>query len=141
MIIFRASFFYKKALCSFVITFIIMFKYVKTGKYNEHMRQKSRDEVSALLFFFIFSSWDKISSWQKRVNSKRDFTIDSDDLIAGRVSSLDEISRVYTLWEIFAFLSRLFGYIEKRLNNETMVNFKVYDVTDWTTNNFNTHIA
>ena len=31
--------------------------------------------------------------------------------------------------EIFTFLSRAFGYIEKQLNKKTMVNFKIYDVT------------
>ena len=44
-------------------------------------------------------SWDEISSRQKRVNSKRHFTIDRNDFILGRVSSWDEISRVNTLWE------------------------------------------
>ena len=72
----------------------------------EHIRQKlkkyahfkisSRDEVFTRLFFF-FSSRDEISSRQKRVNSKRHFTIDRDDFIPGRVSSRDEISRVNTL--------------------------------------------
>ena len=42
---------------------------------------------------------------------------------------------------IFIFLSRVFGYIEKHLDKKSMVNFKIYDVTDWTTNNYNTHIA
>ena len=39
--------------------------------------------------------------------------------------------------EIFTFLSWLFGYVEKRLDKKAMVNFKIYDVTDWTTNNYN----
>ena len=43
------------------------------------------------------SSWDKISSQQKRVNSKIHFTIDRDDFIPRRVSSRDEISRANTL--------------------------------------------
>ena len=43
--------------------------------------------------------------------------------------------------EIFKFLSWLFGYVEKRLDKKAMVNSKVYDVTDWTTNNCNTYIA
>ena len=43
--------------------------------------------------------------------------------------------------EIFTFLSRVFGYIETRLEMKTKVNFKIYDVTDGTTNNYNTHIA
>ena len=47
--------------------------------------------------FFFFSSRDEISSRQKRVNSKRHFTIDRDDFIPRQVSSRDEISRVNTL--------------------------------------------
>ena len=43
------------------------------------------------------SSRDEISSRQKRVNSKRHFTIDRDDFIPGRVSSRDEISRANAL--------------------------------------------
>ena len=43
--------------------------------------------------------------------------------------------------ELFTFLSWLFGYLEKGLDNQAMVNFKIYDVIDWTRNNYNTHIA
>ena len=43
--------------------------------------------------------------------------------------------------EIFTFLFCLFGYVEKRLDKKTMVDFKIYDVTDWKTNNDNTHIT
>ena len=43
------------------------------------------------------SSRNEISSRQKRVNSKRHFTIDRDDFVSRRVSSRDEISRVNTL--------------------------------------------
>ena len=42
--------------------------------------------------------------------------------------------------EILTFLSRLFGYVRKQLDEKVMVNLKVYDVTDWTTNSYNTHI-
>ena len=48
-------------------------------------------------FHPCLSSQDEISSREKRVNSKRHFTIDRDDFIHGRVSSRDEISRVNTL--------------------------------------------
>ena len=34
-----------------------------------------------------------------------------------------------------------FGNVEKRLDKKAKVNFKIYDITDWTTNNCNTHIA
>ena len=39
--------------------------------------------------------------------------------------------------EIFNFLSWVFGYVEKRLDKKSMVNFKTYDVKDWTKNNYN----
>ena len=37
--------------------------------------------------------------------------------------------------------SCLLDYLEKQLDKKDMVNFKIYDVTDWTTSNYNTHIA
>ena len=52
----------------------------------------------------------------------------------------------FTLKALFVFevsivLSRIFGFVEKRLDKKAMVNFKIYDVLDWTTNYYNTHIA
>ena len=43
--------------------------------------------------------------------------------------------------EIFTFLSWLFWLCKKRLDKKARVNFKIYVVTDWKTNNCNTHIA
>ena len=37
---------------------------------------------------------------------------------------------------MFIFLSWRFGYVEKQLNKNSMVDFKIYDVTDWTTNTY-----
>ena len=34
------------------------------------------------------------------------------------------------LLDIFPFLSLRFGYVEKQLDKKTIVNFKIYDVTD-----------
>ena len=34
-----------------------------------------------------------------------------------------------------------FGYLEKRLDKKAKVNCKIYDVTNWNTNNYNKHIA
>ena len=43
--------------------------------------------------------------------------------------------------EIFTFLSSIFGCWEKRLDKKTMINFNMYDVTAWTTNNYKTQPA
>ena len=34
-----------------------------------------------------------------------------------------------------------FGYVEKRLDKKGKVNFKIYDITNWRTNNYNRHIT
>ena len=103
----------------------IMFKHVNFGKHiwiHTSKTKKTNKKMFILKFhprmkclhvFFLFfipgwnfihvfltgmsSSRDEISSRQKRVNSKRHFTIDRDDFVPGRVSSRDEISRVNTL--------------------------------------------
>ena len=49
--------------------------------------------------------------------------------------------KAFFVLEIFTFLSSLFGYAENRLNEMAKINFKIYDITDWTTNNYNTHIV
>ena len=43
--------------------------------------------------------------------------------------------------QIFIFLFGRFGCVEKRLDKKAMVNFKISDVTDWTTNNYSRHIT
>ena len=35
----------------------------------------------------------------------------------------------------------LFGYVEKRLDKKVDVNFKIYDVIDWATNNYNIYFS
>ena len=42
------------------------------------------------------------------------------------------------IFEIVTFLS-CFGYVEKQLDNEAKVNFKLFHVTDCTTNNCDAH--
>ena len=34
-----------------------------------------------------------------------------------------------------------FGYVEKQLDKKAAVNFKIYNLTDWATDNYNTHIT
>ena len=43
--------------------------------------------------------------------------------------------------KIFTFFSWNFGYIGKRLDKKAMVNFRIYDITDRATYNYNAHIA
>ena len=109
-------FFIKRPYVLFIHT-PTMFEHVNVGKHIWIIRQKLIKNMLILkfhpemkcshVFFSLFHprmkshpcllSWDEISSRQKRVNSKRHFTIDRDDFIPGRVSSRDEISHVNTL--------------------------------------------
>ena len=43
--------------------------------------------------------------------------------------------------EVFTFCHDFFGHVEKWFAEKVKVNFKIYDVTDWTTNNYNRGIA
>ena len=43
--------------------------------------------------------------------------------------------------KIHALFSWLFGYEEKRFDEKANVNFKIYYVADWTTNNYSTYIV
>ena len=43
--------------------------------------------------------------------------------------------------EISKFFSWIFGYVENQLDKKAIVNLKVFDVTDCTTNNYNTNIT
>ena len=114
--------FYKEALC-FIIFILSLFSNTLTLKSMfEYIRQKGKNiltlkihhpKMKCLHVFFssfipgwnfhscIFDRDEFIPGWnssrQKRVNSKRHFTIYRDDFIPGQVSSRDEISRVNTL--------------------------------------------
>ena len=43
--------------------------------------------------------------------------------------------------EKFKLLSWLFGYAENRLDKKGKINFKIYDFTNWATNNYNIYIV
>ena len=50
-------------------------------------------------------------------------------------------SKALSFFKIFKFLYWLFGHAAKQLDKKDKVNFKLYDVTAWLTNNRTTHIA
>ena len=43
--------------------------------------------------------------------------------------------------EIFPFLSWLFVFVEKRIDKKIKGSFKIYEITDWTTNIYTTYIV
>ena len=49
--------------------------------------------------------------------------------------------KAFFILKILSFLSWLFAYVEKLLDTQGKASFKMYDVTGWTTNNYNTHSA
>ena len=51
------------------------------------------------------------------------------------------MTKVFFVLDIVTFLSWLSGYVEEQLNKNASVNLKIYDVTDWTANNYNTYIV
>ena len=49
--------------------------------------------------------------------------------------------KVLSILKIFKFLPWQFSRVEKWLDQKDKVNFKIYDITTWETNNCNTHIT
>ena len=49
--------------------------------------------------------------------------------------------KALSVLKIFRFLFSLFGHVEKLLDYKNKANFKIYDVTTWSTDNCNIHIA
>ena len=49
--------------------------------------------------------------------------------------------KVLSILKIFKFLPQQFSHVEKWLGQKDKVNFKIYDITTWETNNCNTHIT
>ena len=47
----------------------------------------------------------------------------------------------YTFLRYFNFYSECLGHVGKRFDKKSKVTFKMFDATDWITNNCNTHIA
>ena len=43
--------------------------------------------------------------------------------------------------KIFTILSWLSGYVAKWFRKKAKVNFKIYDIKEWTINNYNIHIV
>ena len=48
--------------------------------------------------------------------------------------------KAFSILRYLSFVTEIFDYVQKRLDKEAKVNFKIYDVTYWTTNNYNPHI-
>ena len=51
-----------------------------------------------------------------------------------------DFKSLFHSWDIYIFVLS-FDYVEKRLVKKANVIFKIYDIADCTTNNYNTHIA
>ena len=49
-------------------------------------------------------------------------------------------AKLFSLSRYFNFLSWIFDYLKKRLDQKDKVNFKIYHVTTWLKNNCNTDI-
>ena len=49
--------------------------------------------------------------------------------------------KLFSFSRYLHFLSQLIGHVGKRRDQKVKVNFKIFDVTGWIANNYNTHIA
>ena len=59
---------------------------------------------------------------------------------AGEILCISSEKRLLFLRYLY-FWTDFFGNVGKRLEKEAKIDFKIYDVKDWETNNCNTHFA
>ena len=96
---------------------------------------------------------------QTRRIAQKKFLVTLNVLMTVELSSLIRSETIFGNWKSFkndeiiscqklvsisrylSFLSWLFGNVAKHLDKRDKVNFKIYDVTTWLTNNCNTHIV
>ena len=100
------------------------------SEYGEKRKPKywpTQWETTQMLFILKVQThiWDNF--WKPFKSDEKCFFISCKKLLS--------FSRYYH------FLSRLFGHVGKLLEKKVKVNFKIYDVTGWTANDYNTHIA
>ena len=51
------------------------------------------------------------------------------------------ILKAFFVLKMFKFMCSLFVHAEKQLDLKGKVDFKIYNITAWLANNYNTHIA
>ena len=76
-----------------------------------------------------------------QINTFFNFEITSQLLLTSRRGLGSSLYNFAAHSRKYTFLSWLLGYVEKRFDKKVKVNSKIYDVTDWTTNKYNKHIA
>ena len=79
-------------------------------------------------FYFQSPLWGLINLWQLKALQKWEKWF------------LFHVERSLCWWDIYIFVLT-FCFVEKELDKKVLVNFKIYDVTDWKTNEYNTHIT
>ena len=100
---------------------------------------KSRNRAFLLdvraLFFIITQAWPRTSrarseatcgNWKSFKNDKNAFCL---------------TLKALSVYEIFQISLWIFGRAGKLLDKKAMLNFKNYNVTNWLTNDYNTHTA
>ena len=98
-------------------------------KLTKYFAAAKKTQISSL----VFKSWTL--TFQKNIFA---FFIESP--LEMMKNTFYFMLKVLFVLEIFSFLSRFFGFVEKRLDN-AMVDFKIFDGIDCTTNNYNTYLA
>ena len=96
---------------------------------------------------FIFPLWNYllvpshgVSSWTLILQKKRFICFDESPLKMTKSTFYFILEALFVL-RIFKFLPWLFRYVEKMTWLEIKTNFKIYGVTTWLRNNYNTHVA
>ena len=118
----------------------------------------NKNILAGLVEFLYDSKESKLMSLRKGLNAgnSKDWF---DDLLKGPLPDLSRFlatesllkwwkiflaispKRLFSFWRCLKFCSDFFGHVGKWPDKKYKVNFKIYDVIQWETNNYNTFIA
>ena len=87
-----------------------------------------------------FTHWIVALRIKRLLSGLRQLLTSENSLNNDEKNFLFHVKSFFRSWDICMF-SWLFGFLEKPLDKKVKVNFKIYDVLDWTANIYNTHIT
>ena len=90
------------------------------------------------MFIYLLVLFNNWTPFKDALSGLRQFLPNESPLIRMKNAFYFTLKILFVL-KIFKFLTSIFGHVEKPLNWKNKVNFKIYDITTWETNNCKIH--
>ena len=138
----ESNFLYTEKHQSFARVLYLLFSFLHSRHINRYLKSDVLKSIVRVIKHANFQCYlQKLTIGDKYLNKQIETIFDKWKSFKMIKNVFYFMLKALSVLEIFTFLSWGFGYVEKRLDKKVKVNSKIYDVTDRTTNNYNTHIV